>query len=579
MYENRIRKIQEYLKEKNIDGYLLTICDDHGSEYIPSFYKSVAFLSGFTGSAGTLLILKEQAFLWTDGRYFLQAAEELKKSKVTLKKIGVDESIEEFIAINVKKLACDFKTMKTSFILSLKKQCPYLKLIDEDQLLHKLWKNRPKLSNSPVFIIPRDKTLMRAKDKWVKTITKFKHNGDCGVIVTALDDIAYITNLRSCDIKYNPVLSSFLFIKKINNQLKCTIYIPQNKLNKELSDYLRQEEIETKSYNQIYEDIKNANFLIYYNADKTNYKLYNLMENKRNVVLYPTLRKAIKGKIEISESKKVHIKDGIAMCKFIYYLKKHINQYQMNEMSVSNYLAKLRKKQGAIELSFTSIVGYLDHGAIVHYAPSYQSAYPIKNEGFLLVDSGAHYLYGTTDVTRTIAFKNITEEMKKHYTLVLKSHIALASAIFDLKTTDAQLDLIARKPLWDENLDYNHGTGHGVGHLLNVHEGPQSIRYNKKNPVVMKKGMITSNEPGLYFSGKYGIRLENEILCVSKKNGMLGFETITYVPFDLDAIEVKMLTKQEKIWLNQYHQMVYQIIAPYLRKCEQNYLKYATREI
>lgn len=251
----------------------------------------------------------------------------------------------------------------------------------------------------------------------------------------------------------------------------------------------------------------------------------------------------------------------------------------MTELSVATYLDTLRKQNGAFDLSFQTIVGYQENGAIIHYSATKESDKEIKNEGFLLVDSGGQYYFGTTDITRTIAFKKITPEMKYHFTLALKAHIDLAMAVFDKNTTDAALDNIARKPLWDVSLDYNHGTGHGVGHMLNVHEGPQSIRYNKVNPVVMEKGMITSDEPGLYFEGKYGIRHENELLCVAIDENLLGFEPLTYVPFDLDAIDVTLLTKKERDYLNHYHQMVYKNIAKYLTNEEKYYLAYATREI
>lgn len=307
--------------------------------------------------------------------------------------------------------------------------------------------------------------------------------------------------------------------------------------------------------------------------------LYTLMKKKKNVNLWPTLNKAIKTNIDIKDSINAHILDGVAMCKFIYYVKHNVGKRKLSELSLSNYLAKLRRKQGAYDLSFNTICGYKDHGAIIHYSADENSNYEIYNDGFLLVDSGGQYLYGTTDITRTIVLANVTEIMKKHFTLVLKSHIDLAMAIFDKNETDASLDKIARKPLWDEGLDYNHGTGHGVGHILNVHEGPQSIRHNKLNPIKMKKGMITSNEPGLYIEGQYGIRHENELLCVKVDDNHLGFKAITFVPFDIDGIDVLLLDENERSYLNNYHKQVYELISPYLNNKERKYLKEITREI
>ena len=303
------------------------------------------------------------------------------------------------------------------------------------------------------------------------------------------------------------------------------------------------------------------------------------MKNGRNVTLWVSNKKAIKSRVEINENKKAHIKDAISMCKFLYYVKTYVNKKKMTELSLMDKLYKLRRKYGSFEPSFSTICGFNENGAIVHYSATNDTNKEIKNDGLLLVDSGGQYYYGTTDITRTIALNNISDEMKYHFTLVLKSHIALANAVFSNDTTDAALDNIARKPLWDVNLDYNHGTGHGIGYMLNVHEGPQSIRYNKNNPTIMKKGMITSDEPGLYFENKYGIRHENELLCVKNDKNTLKFEVITYVPFDLDGIDVNLLTNTEKEWLNNYHEMVYNKVNKYLTKREREFLKKATRKI
>lgn len=576
MYLERIQEIQNYIKTKNIDAYICFLSDDHGSEYIPEAYKSLSFLCGFTGSSGTLLITQSQSFLWTDGRYFLQAEKQLKESQTILKKSGIDEPIDDFINQNVATLAFDFKVCNISFIEKLKKSIHF---VDDASIIHEIWKDKPSLPNKKIFLLPKTQFKLQSFEKCHKTITFMRNTQNFGILVTALDDIAWLLNARGKDIYFNPVFISFLFLSKIKNQETYTLYIPLTKLSKEIKEEFSKEQIIVKPYNDIYKDIQKFPYLIYYDNQKTNYKLYTIMQKKKNTTLWPTLQKAIKNNLDIQQSKKIHIYDGMIMCKFIYYLKNNVGKKKMTELSVATYLDTLRKQNGAFDLSFQTIVGYQENGAIIHYSATKESDKEIKNEGFLLVDSGGQYYFGTTDVTRTIAFKKITPEMKYHFTLALKAHIDLAMAVFDKNTTDAALDNIARKPLWDVSLDYNHGTGHGVGHMLNVHEGPQSIRYNKVNPVVMEKGMITSDEPGLYFEGKYGIRHENELLCVAIDENLLGFEPLTYVPFDLEAIDVTLLTKKERDYLNHYHQMVYRNIAKYLTNEEKYYLAYATREI
>ena len=578
MYIDRINYVKEYLRKNDIDAYIVFISDDHGSEYISDRYKSVRYLSGFTGSAGTLLITKENSYLWTDGRYFLQASNQLKVSNTILKKIGEDESIVEYIKENVNSLVFDFKVANVSFVDALLANKPSLRLIDND-LVNVIWKDRKKMSTSKVFALKENAYKYNAFSKCHKTINNIKRKGNYGVLISALDDIAFLCNLRGKDIKYNPVFMSFMFLSKIDGKETYTLYINKAKLDENIQELLKENNIEVKPYLSVYKDVKNFNDVIYYNKSKTNYKLYTLMNKKKDVNLWPTLNKAIKTNIDIKDSINAHILDGVAMCKFIYYVKHNVGKRKLTEISLSNHLEKLRRKQGAYDLSFNTICGYKDHGAIIHYSADENSNYEVYNDGFLLVDSGGQYLYGTTDITRTIVLNNVTDIMKKHFTLVLKAHIDLSMAIFDKNETDASLDKIARKPLWDEGLDYNHGTGHGVGHILNVHEGPQSIRHNKLNPIKMKKGMITSNEPGLYIEGQYGIRHENELLCVKVDDNHLGFKAITFVPFDIDGIDVSLLDENERSYLNNYHKQVYELISPYLNNRERKYLKEITREI
>ena len=577
MYSERIKQVQNYLINNNIDGYIEFICDDHGSEYVNDHYKGVAFLSAFTGSAATLLITKSSSYLWTDGRYFLQASMQLLSSNTTLKKIGIDESIIDFISNNLKSVAFDFRVANVPFVKQL--LANNIKVINEEKLLDNIWANRPTLPKKKIISLPLNVVSCKASLKCHKELSHIKSKKEYFVLVTALDDIAYLLNARGFDIKCNPVFISFLLLNKTNDKEIYTLYVDKAKVNNKMQEYFKNEKITLKPYNSIYSDIKKINATIYFDSNKTNYKLYSSMKNGRNVTLWVSNKKAIKSKVEIIEDKKVHIKDAISMCKFLYYVKTYVNKKKMTELSLMDKLYKLRRKYGSFEPSFSTICGFNENGAIVHYSATNDTNKEIKNDGLLLVDSGGQYYYGTTDITRTIVLNNISDEMKYHFTLVLKSHIALANAVFTNNTTDAALDNIARKPLWDVNLDFNHGTGHGVGYMLNVHEGPQSIRYNKNNPTIMKKGMITSDEPGLYFENKYGIRHENELLCVKNDKNTLKFEVITYVPFDLDGIDVNLLTNTEKEWLNNYHEMVYNKVNKYLTKRERKFLKKATRKI
>ena len=434
MQISRINYVKEYLKENNIDAYIVFISDDHGSEYISNRFKSVKYLSGFTGSAGTLLITKENSYLWTDGRYFLQASEQLKQSNTILKKIGEDESIIDFIKENVNSLVFDFKVANVSFVSYLLKVKPEIKLVDKD-LVNDIWTDRSKMSNSKLFALEEKAYKYNASSKCHKTLAHIKRKGNYGVLISALDDIAFLCNLRGKDIKYNPVFNSFMFLSKVDNKETHTLYINKSKLADNIKELLKQNNIEVKPYLSIYKDVKNFKDVIYYNKSKTNYKLYTLMNKKKDVTLWPTLNKAIKTNIDIKDSINAHILDGVAMCKFIYYVKHNVGKRKLTEISLSNHLEKLRRKQGAYDLSFNTICGYKDHGAIIHYSADENSNYEVFNDGFLLVDSGGQYLYGTTDITRTLALANVTDTMKKHFTLVLKGHIDLAMAIFNKDDT------------------------------------------------------------------------------------------------------------------------------------------------
>lgn len=579
----RIEYIQQYLNCNGVDAYLVFTGDDHGSEYVVEHYKTRAYLSGFTGSAGTLVILKERAYLWTDGRYFLQAEAQLGGSGITLMKQGERgvPTIAEFLrSANVKKVEFDFKTATVVFVERLKEALPEAEFVDSTEPVDMVWTDRPPITATPVYRLPDDVAGQTALEKLAALRAKIAQNEGTYALVSALDEVAWLLNLRGSDVEYNPVNYAFLLV----GEGRCDLYIDGRKLDAEVRDYLRFIGVTVRGYDGIYVDVKGLNgntVLLDYKT--ANYALYNAVLDKKDMgndlVKTP---KAIKNPVEIAGEKSAHIMDGVAMVRFMNYVKTNVGKEKMTELSLATKLEQLRRQSGSfLQLSFETICGYREHGAIVHYAASESSDVPVEKDGFLLVDSGAHYLCGTTDVTRTFALGNITKEMKRDYTLVLKSHIALARAVFPEGTTGSALDVLARQPLYRSGLDYRHGTGHGVGHILNVHEGPHTIGKSGEHP--LSAGMVTSDEPGLYLSGKYGIRHENLLLCVERGETEYGkflcFEPLTKVPFDRDGIDVSMLDGDEREWLNTYHKQVYDELSPYLSPKDKRYLKKVTAKL
>ena len=406
------------------------------------------------------------------------------------------------------------------------------------------------------------------------------------LLLCALDDIAWTLNLRGNDIAYCPLFLSYLIIR----DTECTLYSDKDKFSKDILNYLTDNNINLKPYMSVYKEIQTFTGTLYTDYSTTNYSLVQIAKesntiNINNLVSPVSMLKAVKNHIEYDNIRNAHIKDGVALVRFMKWLKENVSNKTLTEISVAQKLEEFRQEMdGYIEPSFEPIMGYKDHGAIIHYSATPESAYTLNNEGFLLSDTGAHYMEGTTDVTRTFVLGQISDEMKYHYTLVLKGHLNLLSVIFKEGCSGLNLDYIARKPIWEAGLDYNHGTGHGVGYLLNVHEGPQAIRHRvtpgRNESIAFKPGMVTSNEPGLYFPDKYGIRLENLILCIEKfhnEYGMfLGFDPLTLCPFEADAINVSQLSMEELNTLNNYHQLVYESLKPYLTEDDSLWLKCVT---
>ncbi|MBR3756010.1 MAG: aminopeptidase P family protein [Firmicutes bacterium] len=565
----QLTNLRQIMTARNIDACLIPTTDFHNSEYVNDYFKSREFISGFTGSAGTLVITPKEAKLWTDGRYFLQAAAELNGTGIDLMKMGQPEvpTIQEYLESvldDTSTLAFDGRVVDNA---TGSQYAEKFNVIYDVDLPGEIWPDRPEIVPSKIYPLSDEITGESAESK-LKRIRRFmaeKHTDYH--LISQLEDIAWLYNLRGNDIKHTPVFFAFALITAEEDRL----YVLDDSFKGGLP------------YLQIFEDLsKLPAGTMLLNKEAASYALCKAIPEAVQIIDHEnpcTLMKALKNQTEISATKNAHLKDGAAMVEFLYWLKNHPDKSHLTEIAAADYLASCRAKQeGFQDLSFATISGYGENGAIVHYDPTPETDKKLHPEGFLLVDSGGQYTDGTTDITRTIALGPLSEEMKQHYTAVLKGHIALARAKFATGTTGAQLDPLARKPLQDLGLNYNHGTGHGVGHLLSVHEGPQTIS-PRGTKFAIQPGMITSNEPGVYMEGSHGIRLENEILCVENTDGQLEFETITFCPFDCDAILADQLTEDERNWINDYHAKVYDKIAPLISVESKNWLYEATKKL
>lgn len=583
----RINQLRIQMKDMRIDGVYIPTDDFHLSEVVGEYFKEREFITGFTGSAGVCLVTQERAILWTDGRYFLQADEQLKNTGVELFKLGVEGFLSPFeyiktIVTDGFVLASDTRVLSASFGMELNKflqsKNATLKNVD---LIDKIWSNRPLLSHNPVYELDFKYAGETRKDKILKLQNHLRDSNADLSVISSLDDIMWLLNLRGNDVKHSPVALSYVIVY----QDKVDLYIQDDVVSDSIKHKLLADNVTLKPYFDVYNDLKMiTGKVIMVSLKNINYAIYdaifhNTLINEDN---YTSKLKAIKNDIEIKNIKKAHLKDAVAMCKFIYWLKHSIDE--KTEISAAEKLHEFRKMQkNFVDDSFETICGWAEHGAIVHYSATKETNVKIEKDNFLLVDSGGHYLEGTTDITRTIALGNVSSQMKKDFTLVLKSHICLSKAVFLKGTSGSNLDVLAREPLWENYLNYNHGTGHGVGYLLNVHEGPQNISCSRFNNVSLQEGMLTSNEPGLYLTNKYGIRHENLVLCQKDKKNEYGtflkFEPVTLVPFDINAIDVKYLSAEERKYLNKYHALVYKKVSPYLDEKEKNWLLKVTKAI
>ncbi|MFG6327743.1 MAG: aminopeptidase P family protein [Lachnospiraceae bacterium] len=591
MIKERIGQLRKLMKEAGVNAYLIETEDFHGSEYVGEYFKEREYMSGFTGSAGSLVVTMDRAALWTDGRYFLQAEEQLKGSGIELMKIGTEGTpgTKEFLLSQVKNgqtIGFDGRTISALYAEGLKKEADKrnISLNPELDLPDRIWTDRPRLKSKKVWELDTKYAGMDRIEKLTRVREMMKKENADVFVLSSIDDIAWLLNLRGDDVECNPVFLSYMIIF----DEKAYLYADNKIFSDEILIALAKANVEIRGYNNIYKNLKTLtadNILL--DEAKVNFAIINSIDKSKKIInrLNPTtLFKAVKTPVEMENMRKAHIKDGAAVTRFMHWIKKHAGKEEITEISGADKLEEFRRQQeNYLGASFEPIFAYGEHGAIVHYSATKESNAEIKAEGFLLTDTGGQYLEGTTDITRTFALGELTKEQKKIYTLVLAGNLELGAAKFKENVRGCTLDMLARQPLWEHGLDFNHGTGHGVGFLLNVHEGPQRIAYGAYDSEGFKEGMITSNEPGMYLAGQYGVRLENLTVCVKKEKNeygqFLGFETLTMVPWDLEAVDKAYLTDRQVRLLNEYHKQVFDAVSQYMDDEELKWLKEATREI
>lgn len=587
---DRIQDLRALFNQEGIQAFIIPSTDPHLSEYVAPHWKSREWISGFTGSAGTVVITTSQAGLWTDSRYFLQAAQQLEGTEIKLYKEMLPEtpSISAFLSTQLTPgdaVGIDGKMFSAEAVerMQAELQKCQIEIKSISDPLDKLWTDRPPMPEAPAFIYETQYAGKSSIEKIAIIRKELKKCNAKALFLSALDEIAWTLNLRGNDVHCNPVLVSYLLIEENETHY----FIQPQKITAEVATYMQETGVNLHTYEEAetyLSQISVESLLL--NPAKTNYAMYSAVNPDCRIIhgASPvTLLKAIRNEQEIAGIHAAMQRDGVALVKFLKWLETSVSTGKETEISVDKKLHEFRAEQDLyMGESFDTIAGYKEHGAIVHYEATPETDVQLKPEGFLLLDSGAQYLDGTTDITRTIALGKLTEEEKTDYTLILKGHIALAMAVFPAGTRGAQLDVLARMPIWQRRMNFLHGTGHGVGHFLNVHEGPQSIRMNE-NPVTLQLGMLTSNEPGVYKAGSHGIRTENLVLVVPAGEGIFGnylqFETVTLCPICKKGIIKELLTSEEINWLNQYHQTVYEKLSPGLNKEEQAWLKEATNQL
>lgn len=590
----RLSALRKCMEEKNIDVYVVPTADFHQSEYVGEHFKARKFITGFSGSAGTAVITKTEARLWTDGRYFIQAAAQLEGTTVELMKMGepdvpelnayIEEVLKEGETLGFDGRVVSVGEGEGYAAIAWKKNAKVNYQVD---LIDEIWEDRPVLSEEPAFDLDVKYAGENVASKLARIREEMKEAGTNVHVVSTIDDICWTLNIRGNDIDFFPLVLSYGIITMDSFEL----YIDERKLDDKLKAKLAKDGVNLHPYNDIYEDVKKfgSDVVAMIDPGKLNYALFNnIPENvktvkKRNPAI---LMKAIKNPVEIENIRKAQIKDSVAHVRFMKWLKENVGKMKITEMSASDKLDEFRAEMGNfIRPSFEPISSFGEHGAIVHYTSSPETDVELKEGQLFLTDTGAGFYEGSTDVTRTYALGEVPQIMKDHFTLVAISNLQLGSAKFLEGSTGMILDILARKPFWDRDLNFNHGTGHGVGYLLNIHEGPAGFRwkYRKGETEVLQEGMVITDEPGIYIEGSHGIRLENELLTckgtLNEYGQFMYFEAITLIPMDLDAINPDIMTQEDKKLLNDYHAKVYEVIAPHLNEEEQEWLKKYTRAV
>ncbi|MBQ0065336.1 MAG: aminopeptidase P family protein [Firmicutes bacterium] len=586
MIKERLSALREEMNKEGIDAYIIPTSDFHETEYVASYFACRKYMSGFTGSAGVMVVLAQKAALWTDGRYFIQAENQLKDSTIDLMKMGQEgtPSIPNYILENLEEGMCvgfDGRTINTNDARKYQNAfaSKNISVQPNYDLVGRIWTDRPALPSSETFHYDVQFAGKEMDEKLALVRSEMKKAYTTSYIVTKIDQIAWLFNLRANDIPYFPVALAYAIIEEES----ATLYIDASRLDTESKALFDQFNVVVKDYDQIYEDVQQLSGNILVDPANVNSRIvFSLKGNTIEMQDPIILLKAMKNEVELASTRKAHIKDGVAMTKFMYWLEQNVKTGKVTEMRAQEKLQQFRAAQeGYIEDSFSTISAYKGHAAMMHYSSSEATDVTLEEEGMLLVDSGGQYYEGTTDITRTFVLGPISEEEKYWFTLSMRSHIRLAKANWLYGCRGINLDILARGPLWDQDMDYQCGTGHGVGHLSSVHEAPNGIRWRivpeRNDSAVLEEGMIQSDEPGVYMEGKFGIRHENEVVVQKGTKNFYGqfmhFELLTFVPFDKKGIDKSLMTKDEIEWFDAYHQEVYTKISPYLSAEEKDWLK------
>ncbi|MBP7319788.1 MAG: aminopeptidase P family protein [Lachnospiraceae bacterium] len=594
--KQRLEQLRSEMKQRNISVYVIPTSDFHESEYVGDYFKARKYMTGFTGSAGTAVVGLTEAGLWTDGRYFIQAERQLEDSGFELYRMGEEdvEEIQDFIRRNLtagSKLGFDGRVVNTKLGLEFGEiaQDVNASLHTNEDLVDLIWTDRPALSKEPAFVLEECYAGESVQSKLKRVREEMMNKKATLHVISSLYDIAWLLNIRGNDIHCVPVVLSFLIVQ----QDSCILFANEDAIQPQVQTHLKESNVIVRPYEEVYQYLPtiSKDEVVWFTKNVSNYNLHQSIPAENEIIdlATPCIKmKSIKNEIELKNIEQAHIKDGVAVTKFMFWLKNTIGKETITELSAQTILEEYREQQELyMGPSFDTISAYGSNAAMMHYSASQESNATLHTCGMLLVDSGGHYLEGSTDITRTFVLGDITDEEKKDFTCVARGMLNLSAAKFLYGCTGINLDILARGPMWNRNIDYKCGTGHGIGYMLNVHEGPNGFRWRvvpeRNDSAILEEGNVTTDEPGIYLEGKYGIRLENELVCRKGEKNEYGqfmyFQTVTMAPIDLDGIDPEEMTKSEREILNQYHRNVFETISPYLTIEEANWLKQYTRAI